>query len=108
LSGSFPATVGAHGDGTLALAAASDFSLSYASQTAWSNGWSAWTALPSVPGGPGDVAGVAAGADGRLQLFLVGTTGGHLYRIGQVSWSNGWSGWQDHGPPGGAELSGPV
>jgi hypothetical protein len=109
LSGSFPATVGANGDGTLALAAGNEFSqLSYASQTAWSNGWSAWTALPSVPGGGGDAAGVAAAADGRLQLFLAGTTGGHLYRIGQASWSDGWSGWQDHGPPSGAELYGPV
>lgn len=109
LPGSFPATVGANGDGTLVLAAGNEFSqLSYASQTAWSNGWSAWTALPSVPGGGDDAAGVAANADGRLQLFLVGTTGGHLYRIGQVSWSNGWSGWQDHGAPSGAELYGPV
>jgi PASTA domain len=109
LPGSFPATVGANGDGTLVLAAGNEFSqLSYASQTAWSNGWSGWTALPSVPGGGDDAAGVAANADGRLQLFLVGTTGGHLYRTGQMSWSNGWSGWQDHGAPDGAELSGPV
>ena len=108
-TGTTPATVGANGDGTLVLAAGNQFSqLSYASQTAWSNGWSAWTALPPVPGGGGDAAGVAADADGRLQLFLVGTTGGHLYRNGQVSWSNGWSGWQDHGAPDGAELYGPV
>jgi hypothetical protein len=25
-----------------------------------------------------------------------------------VSWSDGWSGWEDHGAPDGAELSGPV
>ena len=44
---SFPAAVGANGDGTLVLAAGNEFSqLIYASQTAWSNGWSAWTALP--------------------------------------------------------------
>jgi hypothetical protein len=106
LPGSWPATVGANGDGTLALAVLNEFSqLSYASQTAWSNGWSAWTALPSVPGGGLYAPGVAADADGRLQLFLASD---HLYRIGQMSWSNGWSGWQDHGPPSGARLSGFV
>jgi hypothetical protein len=83
LPGSVRATVGVNGDGTLVLAARNDSSkLSYASQTAWSNGWSAWTALPSVPGGGDDAAGVAADADGRLQLFLVGPSGGHLYRMG--------------------------
>jgi hypothetical protein len=106
LPGSWPATVGANGDGTLALAVLNEISqVSYASQTAWSNGWSAWTALPSVPGGGLYAPGVAADADGRVQLFLAS---GHLYRIGQMSWSNGWSGWQDHGPPSGARLSGFV
>jgi hypothetical protein len=28
--------------------------------------------------------------------------------MGQVSWSEDWSGWQDHGAPSGAELYGPV
>jgi hypothetical protein len=51
---------------------------------------------------------VAAGADGLLQLFLVDSWGGHLYRMGQVSGGNGWSGWQDHGAPGAANLAGPV
>jgi hypothetical protein len=109
LPGSVRATAGVNRDGTLALAARNESSqLSYASQTAWSNGWSAWTALPPVPGGGDDAAGVAADADGRLQLFLVDSWGGHLYQIGQVSGSNGWSGWQDHGAPNVANLAGPV
>src|SRR5215467_569627 len=49
--GAWPATVAANGDGTLTLAVGNEFSqLSYASQTAWSNGWSAWTLLdPQAP-----------------------------------------------------------
>jgi PASTA domain len=102
------ATAGVNADGTLVLAARDESSqLSYASQTAWSNGWSAWTALPSVPGGGEDAPGVAADADGLLQLFLVGPSDGHLYRMGQVSGGNGWSGWQDHGAPN-TYLTGPV
>jgi PASTA domain len=109
LPGSVRATAGVNADGTLVLAARNASSqLSYVSQTAWSNGWSAWTALPSVPGGGEDAAGVAAGADGLLQLFLVDSWGGHLYRMGQVSGGNGWSGWQDHGAPNAANLAGPV
>lgn len=60
-----------------------------------------------MPGGGDDAAGVAADADGRLQLFLVDSWGGHLYQIGQVSgaidgniyhkWQtvagNGWGPW---------------
>jgi PASTA domain len=105
---SLRATAGVNADGTLALAVLNASSqVSYASQTAWSNGWSAWTALPPVPGGGIDAAGVAADADGRLQLFLVGPSDGHLYRMGQVSGGNGWSGWQDHGAPN-TYLAGPV
>jgi PASTA domain len=110
LPGSVRATAGVNRDGTLALAARNESSqLSYVSQTAWSNGWSAWTALPPMPGGGEDAAGVAADADGRLQLFLVDSWGGHLYQIGQVSGSNDWpGGWQDHGAPNVANLAGPV
>jgi hypothetical protein len=61
-----------------------------------------------VPGRGDDAAGVAADADGPLQLFLLDSWGGHLYQIGQVSGSNGWSGWQDHRPPNVANLAGPV
>ena len=108
LAESETATAGVNADGTLVLAVRNASSqLSYASQTAWSNGWSAWTALPSVPGGGEDAPGVAADAGGRLQLFLVGPSDGHLYRMGQVSGGNGWSGWQDHGAPN-TYLAGPV
>lgn len=106
LSGDWPATIGANGDGTLELVVLTPESqLSNASQTAWSNGWSTWTALPTVPGGGSFAPGVAGDADGRLQLFIAS---GHLFRAGQTSWSNGWSGWQDQGGPDGAELTGPV
>ena len=105
MSGNWPATIGANGDGTLELVILNvDSQLSYASQTAWSNGWSTWNGLPplaAIAFAPG----LAADADGRLQLFVAS---GHLYLAGQASWSGSWSGWQDQGAPPGAEVFGPV
>ena len=108
--GGMTAAVAANGDGRLELAVAADLhEVKYASQTAWSNGWSGWAALPTVPetvSGLGFYApGIAANADGRLQLFVAN---GALWRSEQTAWSNGWSGWQPHGSPGGALVLGPV
>jgi hypothetical protein len=64
------ATAGVNRDGTLALAARNESSqLSYASQTAWSNGWSAWIALPPVHVGSG-VHWCAGGISSGLGGFL--------------------------------------
>jgi hypothetical protein len=48
---------------------------------------------------------LAPSADGRLELFAVGTDG-PLWHQWQTAQSNGWSNWVSRGPPPGANLVG--
>jgi hypothetical protein len=105
--GSWPAALAPSGDGRLELFVAGN-GLQHAWQTAWSNGWSQWIShgSPPDPSGIGFFApAIAANADGRLELFVAS---GSLWRLEQTAWSNGWTGWLDHGRPQGSLLTGPV
>ncbi|MCU1659381.1 MAG: hypothetical protein JWO57_4037, partial [Pseudonocardiales bacterium] len=50
--------------------------------------------MPRLFGSPS----LAASGDGRLELFVF-DIGGGLWHIWQTAWSNGWSGWAQHGGP---------
>lgn len=67
-------------------------------------GWSGWDVLGSPPGGvaPRFLA-VGRNADGRLELFVLGTSG-DLWHIWQMSAGAGWSGWDSLGAPPGVLL----
>jgi photosystem II stability/assembly factor-like uncharacterized protein len=69
-------------------------------QTAAGNGWSTWA---SLGGGMGpQFLLVVTNADGRLEVFAVGTGPGQLEHIWQTSPGGGWSGWDVLGTlPGG-------
>jgi hypothetical protein len=80
-------------------------------QTAPSNGWSpdwfpfgapAGVRLASSPG-------VGSNADGRLEVFVVGSDG-FLWKKDQTAPNNGWSDWLTHGAPDGSVrwVSSPV
>jgi hypothetical protein len=73
-------------------------------QTAPNGGWSDWYCHGSPP--PAGLMGsptVAASADGRLELFVVGTDGA-LWHLGQTAPNGGWSEWHSHGTPPGFSL----
>lgn len=69
-------------------------------QIAPNGGWSNWASHGTPPGttfvfsGPA----MAAGADGRLELFIAGDDN-QLWHIWQVAPSGGWSPWTSHGRP---------
>jgi hypothetical protein len=65
-------------------------------QTAPGNGWSPWDNLGGGIG-PQFLAG-ASNADGRLEIFAVGTGPGELEHIWQISPGAGWSSWAGLGP----------
>ena len=75
-------------------------------QTAPGNGWVDWRSH----GAPANVAltgqpAMAASADGRLELFLVGSDV-QLWHIWQTAPGNGWSDWTSHGRPLGLGFAG--
>jgi hypothetical protein len=78
----------------------SDRALWHIWQTTPSGGWSDWTSHGSPPGCQLNInsPGMAAGADGRLELFL-SSTDGQLWHIWQTTPSGGWSSWTSHGRP---------
>jgi hypothetical protein len=73
-------------------------------QTAPNGGWSQWVShgVPPVAGLTGCPA-VAPSADGRLELFVVGTDGA-LWHMWQKAPNNVWSQWFSHGAPPGFPL----
>jgi hypothetical protein len=68
-------------------------------QTAPSENWSQWSSREAPPavGLVGSPA-VAAGAEGRLELFVAGTDGA-LWHTWQTARNGGWSPWYSHGAP---------
>jgi hypothetical protein len=62
----------------------------------FSHGTPAGTLLTNKPA-------LAANADGRLELFVIGTDG-NLYSIAQTAPSNGWTTWSSLGAPSGVKL----
>jgi hypothetical protein len=68
-------------------------------------GWSSWGVLGSPPGGvaPRFLV-VGQNADGRLELFVLGTTGDLWHIWQQPAPTGGWSGWGSLGAPPGASL----
>ena len=99
--------VASSADGRLEVFAVGDDSaLWHIWQTAPNNGWSNWTSHGKPPregGGLLDLwgsPGLAPSADGRLELFVVGSNT-ELWHIWQTAPNNGWSGWKSHGTPDG-------
>jgi hypothetical protein len=88
------------------FAVGSDGALWHIWQTAPSNGWVNWTAH----GNPAGVKllgapAMASSADGRLELFVVGSDGA-LWHIWQTAPGGGWVSWTGHGGPSGVRLLG--
>ncbi len=108
----FGPAVAASADGRLELfVVAEDGELWHKWQTAPSNGWSNWASHGRPPAAPGkppvDVLGVPAiapSADGRLELFVVGSDNA-LWHSWQTAPGNGWSRWWSHGAPAGFRLA---
>jgi hypothetical protein len=97
-------------DGRLELFAIGSISaqssaLFHINQTAPSQGWTDWASL-GTPGGTGGLSRpvVAASADGRLEVFTVGSDGA-LWHIWQTT-NGGWSNWLSHGTPPGTRFDG--
>ncbi|GAC1320734.1 MAG: hypothetical protein NVSMB2_16880 [Chloroflexota bacterium] len=92
--------VGRNLDGRLEVfAVGTDGSIWHAWQTAPNGGWSGWT----NSGGPAsgftsDSPAVAANADGRLEVFAVGSDRDR-YHVGQTAPNGGWSHWLTFGRP---------
>ena len=68
-------------------------------QEAATGDWSQWSSreVPPAVGLVGSPA-VAAGAEGRLELFVAGTDGA-LWHTWQTARNGGWSAWYSHGAP---------
>ncbi len=88
------------------IVSAQDSALWHIAQTAPSQGWTDWASLgsPAATGGLG-LPVVAASADGRLEVFAVGSDGA-LWHIWQTSLNGGWSAWLSHGTPPGTAFDG--
>jgi len=97
--------VGSSADGRLELfAVGGDDALWHLRQIAPNDGWSQWFShgAPPLPGLAGSPA-VVPGADGRLELFVVGTDGA-LWQLSQTAPDGGWSQWFSLGAPPGVSL----
>ncbi len=93
--------IAASADGRLELfAVGEDKALWHIWQTARNNGWSSWTShgAPASVTFDASSATLAPSADGRLELFIVGSDG-KLWHIWQTAQNNGWSSWTSHGNP---------
>src|SRR5919197_1243718 len=68
-------------------------------------GWSGWGVLGAPPGGVAPRFLVAGrNADGRLELFVLGTAGDLWHIWQQPAPAGGWSGWDSLGAPPGTAL----
>jgi len=100
--------VGSNADGRLEVfLVGSDGLLWKKDQTAPSNGWSDWLPHGAPSGGVRWVSSpvVASNADGRMELFMLGTDG-QLWHEWQTAPNNGWSGWASFGSPQGRRIVG--
>jgi hypothetical protein len=99
--------VAAGADGCLNVFAVSqEAMLWHIRQTAPNNGWSDWVSHGTPSGvlfGSDSTPAVAAGADGRLELFVVGNDE-TLWHMWQTAPNGGWSGWRSHHAPPGMKL----
>jgi hypothetical protein len=94
-------------DGRLELfIVGADSALWHRWQTAPNNGWSDWSSL-DAPSGVELVhlpPTLAPNADGRLELFIIGSDG-TLWHLWQTTPNNGWSSWETMGSPAQAGFS---
>jgi hypothetical protein len=93
-------------DGRIELFGNSNFELWHIWQQP-GGGWSDWTSHGTPPGGVvlvDSAPALAPSADGRLELFYVGSDRA-LWHIWQTTPSGGWSDWKSHGLPPGCELN---
>jgi hypothetical protein len=101
--------VGRNADGHLEVfVVGSDGMLWEKYQTAPNNGWSDWKFFGAPPGVRWTISSpvVASNADGRLELFMVGSDN-HLWHEWQTAPNNGWSGgWQSLWAPNGRPIAG--
>ena len=68
--------------------------------------WTGWASMPVVPEpihGPG--LDIGRNADGRLQVFYVGATTGHMLTVSQQSANSTWGAWTDLGAPSNVTLN---
>jgi hypothetical protein len=94
------AAVGRNADGRLEVfAVAAGGMISHAWQTAPNGGWSGWanTGGPAA-GFTNDSPAVATNADGRLEVYAVGSDR-DLYHVWQTAPNGGWSSWVTLGRP---------
>jgi hypothetical protein len=68
--------------------------------------WSGWFSLGIAGNGFSDRPAISPGADGRNEVFVIGTDGS-LYHIWQTNLTGAWSGWYSHGNPGAALFDHP-
>ncbi len=91
------------------LAVGRDGALWHIWQATPGGGWANWTSHGAPPGTglTGNDPVMAAGADGRLELFICGADH-QLWHIWQTTPSGGWSSWTSHGHPPQTDPTFPV